>query len=363
MKFNKIPYFRYLPIIIITLFLVKIINQTNFAFKGIDVIFQITSPIFYGFAIAYVLNPAMNSLVKNFSINTYLSIFIVYFSFLFFITLSIGFIIPVVVRNVSDLTLQIPNYINNINEFVKTYEVFKNFDLSTIVVDNLSTLGNEMKNYFSSLVSSSFFAVAVTAQAFFSLSISILLSIYFLSSKDQIRITTIRTLYAFLKRETVDNILEYAEEIHSVFSKYINGKLLQSVLMSIVASLGLTIIRVPYALLMGVIVGFTNLIPYIGPFIGAIPPILIAFFNNPWSALFVIIFILVLQQFDALWFTPKILGNKVGLPPVGVIIAIIVGSALLGVLGMFISIPIFALIKIFLNKYIEKRLREKGIEK
>lgn len=362
MRFNKIPYFSYLPIIIITLFLVKIINQTDFAFKGVDIIFQIISPIFYGFAIAYVLNPAMNLLVKNFSIKAHFSIFIVYFSFLLLIALSIGFIIPVVIRSVSDLTQQIPNYINNINELAKKNDMFKNFDLSKVIVDNLSILGNEMKNYLTSLISSSFSAVAVTAQAFITISMSILLSIYFLSGKDHIRVTTIKILYAFFKKNSADTIIEYAAEIHLVFSQYINGKLIESIVMSIIALLGLTIIRVPYALLMAVIIGITNLIPYIGPFVGAIPPVIIAFFNNPWSALFVIIFILILQQFDVLWLAPKILGDKVGLPPVGVIIALIVGSALLGVPGMLISIPVSALIKVSLNKYIQKRLKDKGIE-
>ncbi|MCL2321105.1 MAG: AI-2E family transporter [Oscillospiraceae bacterium] len=361
MKFNKIPYFRYLPVIIITLFLVRIINQTNFAFSSINVIIQIISPIFYGFAIAYILNPAMNFLIKRFSIKAQLSIFIVYFSFIMLIVLSIGFIIPVVIRSISDLTQQIPNYINNISNLATQFsDVFNNFDFSKILTDNLSILGNELRNYFTSILSSGFSAVAVTAQAFFTVSLSILLSIYFLSSKNQIKSFMIKLLYAFLKKETADTIIEYASDMHLVFSQYINGKLLESLILSVIASLGLTIIRVPYALLMAVVVGITNLIPYIGPFIGMVTPVVIAFFNRPLSAIFVIIFLLVLQQFESLWLGPKILGNKVGLSPASVIIAIIVGNSLLGIPGMLISIPVFAFIKVSLNKYIQRRYDSKN---
>ncbi len=363
MKFDKIPYFKFLPIIIVTLLLIKIINQTDFAFISINVLFQIISPIFYGFIIAYILNPAMNFLIKNFSLKVSLSIFIVYFSFFLLIVLSIGFIMPVVIRSISDLTLQIPTYVNNITELTQKFsDVFKNFDFSKILTDNLSMLGNELKNYFSSFISSGFSAVAVTAQAFFTISLSILLSIYFLSSKTQFKIYMVKLLYAFLKKSSADTIIEYAVEMNIVFSQYINGKLLESVILSIIASLGLTILRIPYALLMGVIVGFTNLIPYIGPFIGMVPPAIIAFFNKPLSAVFVIVFLLILQQFENLWLGPKILGNKVGLSPVSVIIAIIIGSALLGIPGMLISIPIFAFLKVSVNKYIQKKLESKNIK-
>ncbi len=364
MKLNKrIPYFKYVPIIIITLFLIKIINQTDFTFKGIEIILKIITPIFYGFAIAYLLNPAMNFLIKNFSLGVKLSIFIVYSSFIVLIVVSIGFIIPIVIKSLGDLTLQIPNYINEITEITKKYnDAFKDFNLGKVILDNVSTLGNELKNYFGSFISSGFSAVAVTAQAFFIISVSVLLSIYFLSNKNEFKNYMLKVLFAFFKKETVENILEYASEIHIVFSQYINGKLLESLILSIIASLGLSIIKVPYSILMGIIIGLTNLIPYIGPFIGMAPPVIIALFNNPWSALIVIIFLLALQQVQNLWFGPKILGNKVGLSPVGVIISIIIGSALLGIVGMLISIPIFAFIKVTFNKYMMKRLSIKGID-
>ncbi|EOD01031.1 Permease [Caldisalinibacter kiritimatiensis] len=122
------------------------------------------------------------------------------------------------------------------------------------------------------------------------------------------------------------------------------------------------IIGAPYALVISTIVGVTNMVPYFGPIIGAVPAVLITLFYNPITALWMLIFILCLQQFDGLYLGPKILGTQVGLKPVYVISAIIIGGGLFGVLGMLLAVPIGAIIRTIFTRYIDSKLEEKNIK-
>jgi len=126
---------------------------------------------------------------------------------------------------------------------------------------------------------------------------------------------------------------------------------------------GLTILKIRYALLISVIVGVTNMIPYFGPFIGAVPAVIITFFDSPINALWVTIFIFVLQQFDGLILGPKILGDSVGLSPFWIIFSIVLGGGLYGVIGMFLGVPVIAIVITFTNRLIDWQLEKKSIKR
>jgi len=117
----------------------------------------------------------------------------------------------------------------------------------------------------------------------------------------------------------------------------------------------------PFALLISVIIGVTNIIPFFGPFIGAIPSALILLMVNPWSALWFIVFIIVLQQFDGNFLGPKILGNSTGLPAMWVLIAIVVGGGLFGFFGMLLGVPTAAILHTLVGEFVENRLQKKGL--
>ena len=146
--------------------------------------------------------------------------------------------------------------------------------------------------------------------------------------------------YALFSNKRATKIIRSGREFNIVFSEYLIGKMIDSLIIGIICFIGTLIIRVPYPLLISTIVGVTNMIPYFGPFIGMIPAVLITLFYNPIKALWMFIFILGLQQFDGLYLGPKILGTKLGLSPFWVITAIIVGGKLFGILGMLLAAPI-----------------------
>src|SRR5690606_8042174 len=139
------------------------------------------------------------------------------------------------------------------------------------------------------------------------------------------------------------------------------GKIIDSFIIGLLCFIGCLIMKVPYALLISLIVGVTNMIPYFGPFIGMIPAAVITLFESPIKALWVTIFIFALQQFDGLYLGPKILGIQVGMKPLWIITAILIGGGFFGVWGMLFAVPIAAVIRSLLRKYIKRQYEIKGL--
>jgi len=170
-----------------------------------------------------------------------------------------------------------------------------------------------------------------------------------------------KLIYSITSKDLADKIISLGNELNTVFSRYLVGRIIDGLIIGILCFIGCLILRVPYASVISTIVGITNLIPYFGPLIGMIPAFIITLFYSPIKAVWVLIFIFALQQFDGLYLGPKILGTKVGLRPFWIISAIIIGGGLFGVIGMFLAVPAVAMIKLMLKKYIDKKLDEKNI--
>ena len=151
------------------------------------------------------------------------------------------------------------------------------------------------------------------------------------------------------------------KECNTIFSSFIIGKSLDSLIIGIICFILMTILKLPYSVLLSVIVGITNMIPYFGPFIGAIPGVVLFLVISPIKSIIFAVMILALQQFDGLYLGPKILGNSTGLKPLWVIFGITVGGAYAGVLGMFLGVPVVGVIAHLLNKSITSRLEKKNI--
>ncbi len=150
-----------------------------------------------------------------------------------------------------------------------------------------------------------------------------------------------------------------AKESNEMFLRFFVGKMIDSLIIGILCFIGLQLMKMPYTLLISFIIGVTNMIPYFGPFIGAIPAVAIVLLRSPIQALGLALFIFVLQQFDGIVLGPKILGDSTGLSPFWVIFSIIVFGALFGVLGMFLGVPIFAVLYTMFKHFVEKKNIEK----
>ncbi|NMB34034.1 MAG: AI-2E family transporter [Clostridium sp.] len=359
-RIAKIPYIKYLPIIVISLLLFKIINNAGFLVSGITYVFSLLSYLIWGFVIAYFLNPAMIFLERRLKIRRFLSICIIYVLIFIVLLISIIFVTPRLVGNIKQLVDNMPSYIenteerlNNIIEHLKNTNKY-NIDgfIERFTNDLLGRTGEIVDLSINFLLKKT---MGITT-ALFKFLFGLIIAIYFLSDKENLLGYLEKLLHSFLDRKTAKRLISTGKKVNFVFSRFILGKTIDSLIIGGICFLFLTIFKMPFPLLISIIVGITNMLPYIGPLIGAIPSIIITLFVSPVKALWVGIFILLLQQFDGWYLGPKIIGDKVGISPLLIITAITIGGGVYGIIGIFVSVPLFALLKMFLDEYIEKQL-------
>jgi predicted PurR-regulated permease PerM len=201
--------------------------------------------------------------------------------------------------------------------------------------------------------------VFTTLKTIYNLVIGFVISIYILFDKEKFKGQIKKMLYALFDEDKVNRILENTNNADRVFSNFFSAKLLDSLIVGIICFVGMIIFKMPYATMISVIVGVTNIIPYFGPYIGAIPSALIILLVDPSKCLWFLLFIFILQQFDGNVLGPKILGDKTGLSSFWVLFSLLVFGSLFGVVGMIIGVPIFSILYSYINNVLKDRLKEK----
>lgn len=191
---------------------------------------------------------------------------------------------------------------------------------------------------------------------------SLIVSVYMLMGKKRLIAQAKKLIYALLPLNGAKWLLSVGSKSNRIFEGFINGKLIDSAIIGVLCFILTTILKIPYAILVSVVVGITNVIPFFGPIIGAVPCLMILVIVDPWAALRFGVLILVLQQFDGNILGPKILGDSTGLSAIWVLVSIVVGGGLFGFLGMLLGVPTFAVIYVMVREWADHRLDEKGID-
>ena len=226
-------------------------------------------------------------------------------------------------------------------------------------VPNLISYGTNLMGNLIPVVYSVSMSILKTA---INIILGLIISIYMIYSKDKFRFQAKRVVYAVFPEEKGDVLCSTLRECNDIFGAFLISKAIDSLIIGCICCVAMNIIGLPYAVLLSVIVGITNMIPYFGPFIGAVPGVLI-FLCTDWElAIVFAIMILIIQQFDGLILGPRLLGQSTGLSPIWVIFAITVGGAYFGVIGMFIGVPVVAVVAYLINKLINSRLAGKDIQ-
>lgn len=343
---------------------------------GISRILSILSPLIIGFILSFILNPLLKLFEKKafkkilnkkgqFKTKRALSMVCTYVVFLGIISLFIVLIIPSIAQSVTDLANNIQGYYNSGIAFIT--DLLVRFNVSDELVNYFNDLGSDIINLVLELLKNissympKIFDVAASATTFLkNIVVGFAFSIYMLSSKEIFKRQTKKVLSLIVKPHTQERIIRVAHLSHDTFSRYLSGYLLDSTVVGIVCYLVMLIFGWPYPALISVIIGITNMIPFFGPFIGAIPSALLILLVNPWQALFFVIFIVILQQIDGNFICPKVLGQRVGLSSFWVMVAIVVGGSVFGVLGLILSVPALAVIYTLAKSYINRKLKEKA---
>lgn len=348
---------KYFTIIITILVIMGLISNKEHL-GGILLFWSnVLRPVAYGLFLAYILSPLQKRIENKLKIKRKKGFSIILTYILFFIILIfLGYLcIPQIINSLTELINKLPqlydNFISTISQYGKDgeYVKFLNSKMEEIWT-YLSKLLPNLINWFGQVFKTSIHLI-----------MAIVVSMYLVIEKENIKVGLKRFCLAYLKEKRTNILIENLKESEQILNKFIMAKLLDSIIIGFLCAILMFILRLDYIVLISLLVGVTNMIPYVGPFIGGSFGVILLFAISPKAAIIFFVLILGLQQFDGNILGPKILGGKVGVKPLWIMVSLMIGGALGGVIGMFLGTPIIAIILHFINKDINKKLNDNEI--
>lgn len=340
----------------------------------IKMVLHTIMPFIIGFIIAFLLMPIVNRVEALFDqtlfkrkphpkLSRAIATIIAYVLFLALLSGFFAILVPQLITSVKSILQYIANFISmnreTINQLLLKYE-FLSIEGEQLVIA-WENVVSQLMNYTSLLVNN---LMAISSSIYtlvFQLLVGMIAAFYLLMDREKYCAQVKKLCYGIFRASTCERLIYWTRRAHKIFSGFITGKILDSMIIGIICYVCMLLFRIEYPLLISVIVGFTNIVPFFGPLIGAIPCVLILLLINPLSALWFVVFILILQQIDGNVIGPFIMGDYVGLSPFLIMLAIMVGGGLFGFPGMLLSVPVFALIYAIVRATTETRLREKNL--
>lgn len=343
----------------------------------------ILQPVIIGVVLAYLLNPIVNvveewakkglakfitSKKKIKSLSRMLGITGAWLFFVVIIAVLVAAILPSITESILSMIKTFPDAVNNLITWIDELAQ-DDGQIATVINEAIlqvsgyfegwmkNTLLPQMESYIASITSGVFAIVKLVMNIF----VGFIISVYVLTSKEKFAGQAKKIVYAIFKPTQANVIVDTIRKSHEIFGGFISGKLLDSLIIGILAYIVLSIMKMPYTMLVSVIIGVTNVIPFFGPFIGAVPSFFIIVLQNPIKGLYFLIFIFVLQQIDGNIIGPKILGNSTGLSSFWVVFAITLFGGLWGFVGMLLGVPLTAVIYYIAGRVLGYMLRKRGI--
>lgn len=369
-----------------TVFLLFIKDNTVVVWKVLSTIMGILMPFIIGFFIAYILNfPYKFFYTKAFGkmgtkrkflkkVKKPLSLVCTYTLVVAVIAVLIAIVVPQITVNIASLVDSFPTYfdslVENIHGFIDSINKTFNANIdSKSIIDSFTA---EIMKYFSmenitkfagnatQAIGNIFTVVSNTANGVYNIVMGVVISVYFLSAKESLCNQVKRLAVAFIPIKYLPKIYEIVDITDTKCGRFLVGDILDAGFVGLLTFITMSILQIPYAPLIAVLVGVTNIIPFFGPFIGAVPSALILFIISPWEMIKFIIVVVVIQQLDGNLFKPKIIGSQVGLSSFWVLFSVIVGGALFGLPGFILGTPIYAVIYSLVGKRVRNSINDKG---
>lgn len=361
-----------------------------FAFLRIDDIAKflkevttILQPIIMGLVFAYLLNPMVKMIERNLipvldekiknekkvrnwarNIGVFTSILIT----LAVVVLLLNMVLPELYESIRDMIISLPGQMNDAMEYLEAHAIKDSAISGTLntVLENAAAsletwLRTDLISQVNQMMSSLTSGVISFFETLFNIVIGLIVSVYVLTSKEKFIGQCKKATYALFQKERANLILQVTRKSNEIFGGFVIGKIIDSIIIGIICFVVLSILKMPYTLLVSVVVGVTNVIPFFGPFIGAIPSIILILLAEPIKGLYFMIFILLLQQFDGNILGPKILGNSTGLSAFWVVFSILLGGGMFGFVGMVMGVPTFAVLYYLVNMFLNQKLQKKRL--
>lgn len=346
----------------------------------------ILMPFIYGGVIAYLLSPIFNAVTRNsyhllirktkiprkrsFFYAKVLGTIVSMLVFAGVLAAFAGLLIPQMVSSVIDLISIMPERLKALSEIVSNLTGnMNNSEVTDLVSGSMENANTYIMDFirthimpgvdsYLDMISQ---GIMVTLRTLLDLLIGIIAAVYFLNNKEKFKAEATKIVRAFFRRNQSKEIYDFCTFVDVTFSRFIAGKIIDSIIIGFICYAAMLILHLPYAALCSTIIGVTNVIPFFGPFIGAIPTSIIIFIQSPVQAGIFIILIFVIQQFDGNILGPKILGDAIGIASFWVMFSIVLFGGLFGFLGMLIGVPVFAVFYYYFKQFVEKRLARRGL--
>lgn len=354
---------------------------------GLGTVINILMPVVFGLIIAYLLTPVLNFVEDKILIPACnkcriretkgrrkfirgIGILITAFLFVALIYVLISMLVSQIVPSIEGIVVNFDSYINNVIQWVNRV-LDDNPDIGRYMTGAIERYSEQLENWLNQLIPGTATIIKTLSISFINILdvlwdfvIGFIISIYVLASKERFAGQAKKVIYALFEKDTANTIIRNFRFTHKTFVGFLSGKIVDSIIIGILCFIGTSIMRTPYAMLISLIIGVTNIIPFFGPFLGAIPSILLIFVVDPMhplNCLYFAIFALALQQFDGNILGPKILGSSTGLTGFWVIFSITLFGGLFGVPGMIVGVPIFAIIYAGIRSAVNTRLMKRKL--
>lgn len=377
-KYNTIATYTIIVVCTIILFYLSL-SQVGMVLSKLNGALAIMQPFIIGFSIAYLLNfilkfieeKLLNKLPKKVYNKVKgkgkrgISLFLTYIFSALMVLLFVQFVLPQVIESIIGLVNDVPIYINNTMGFLD--DLLRKLDLGeeylNMFRDNIKNIIDYVIKFITNLLPVLGGVITKVASRLWNIILGIIISIYLLIEKERFIAMSNKVIYAIFSKKISKKIIEIIGMSNDTFGKFLSGKILDSIIIGILTFIVLSIFKMPYTLLVSVIVGITNIIPFFGPFIGAVPSFIIILFEDPIKACWFLLIILIIQQIDGNIIGPKILGDSIGISAFWILFSILVAGKFLGLVGMIIGVPLFAIFYSIIKEIVEGKLLKKGLPK
>lgn len=347
-------YLGLIASLVISYILICFVDNYSYFWQFISKTISLLTPFIIGGIIAYMLAPVVDWMEKKLKMRRWMTISVIYGVALVMTVSFVIMVLPSITNSIIDIINQIPQYTAEVESWINN-----NFEsligpYMTQIQDTLLTMIPKISEVIKLILDNFLTATVSITTVVLNVVLGLIISVYMIIDKEGILQYIKKLTYIILKKEKAVLLIDVVKTFNSNIGTYIVAKSIDSFFVGLVSFIGLALIGSKYALLLGIICGITNMIPYFGPIIGMVPAVLINMFYNIKVAVISLIFLLVLQQIEGNIIEPKFVGGKLGLSPILTLLAVTIGGGFFGIIGMILSVPVMGVIKIYIDKSIEK---------
>lgn len=353
------------------------LQNVSSVLSGVQAVAGMLSPFFIGICLAFVLNVPLRFIEEKLfgfvnrkrlkwwdKLRRPISVVITVIFFLGIITALVAFVLPQLGDSIDKLVNNLPGYTAQLTHFCNSVlrQVGLDTDITQYVINLVTQFSDTILSAVTNMAPAVVNAVMGITTGLVNAVMGFVLAIYMLIMKESLIVSAKNAVNAFMPPKAALYTQHVYRLVNKRYTGFVAGQLTEAFILGFLCFIGMSLFRMEYALLISVFVGITNVIPFIGPILGAIPGVLIMLMIDPMKAFWFIVFVFILQQVESNFIYPKVVGDSIGLPGLWVIFALLLGGGLFGFVGIILGVPAFAVIYTLLSELIQARLQKRGIK-